>query len=256
MSNEKNSDAVLASLVGKKIEKLDYANVAENPGSIGATLSSLAGKVPSGLDKIAGGLGSILAIAELVNQLIGLFKKNEKRPAEPPVVTGPNGPVVVPPAPEPPPDTDPVERECTELRAKFYFIERKGKVLPKDQFERIIRREDPLQRGDRVHLDVSPYDVTGREIEPGSPALEQFVNRDTDPPSLRLRWLQPQDGVGEITNEYDDYGMTPVYKVPKNLEIGKQYELGTFALEFTREGTNDVVVSNELHSLRVRPWQE
>lgn len=254
-----SADEILKNLTGGgELQKLDFADVAENPSSLGSTLSSLAGQVPGGLDKVAGGLASILAIAELVNRLIGMFKKEATKPVDPPVVTGPNGPVVIPPPPPPPVEPEPVERVIDSLKARFSFIERKGKVIPKDEFDRIIARQDPLQRGDRVHLDISPYDQFGKEVTPGSPELEQLVDRSVDPPELRLRWLQPQDGVGEITNEYNDYGMTPVYKVPKTLEIGQQYELGTFALEFlpASETGRRVIRSNELPSLRVRPWQE
>lgn len=244
MSDEKKVDAVLSAPgAPAALAKLDYST---------ADASKVKG-ILSGFD-----FGALLKdpkvvffVIDLVNKLIDKF--NKPKPVDPPVVTGPNGPVIVPPPPVAPP---PTARIITSLRAKFYFVERKGKVLPKNEFDAIISRQDPLQRGDRVHLDVSPYDQFGREIITDSPELEQLVNRETEPPSLRLRWLQPQDGVGEITNEYDDYGMTPVYKVPKNLEVGQQYELGTFALEFTPEGVTHPIVSNELHSLRVRPWVE
>ncbi len=197
-------------------------------------------------------------LIDTINKIIGRI--TAPKPIDPPWTEGPNGPVVIPPPP-PPPEEPPVkERLITSLRAKFYHISRKNRDISKAEFDAIVSRNSPLQAGDRVHLDCTPYDQFGIEVGPGSPELEQLVNRQVvngqEVATLRLRWLQPMDGIGEITNEYDDYGMTPVYKVPKSAKVGEQYELGSFALEFTPAGSNRVVTSNELPSLRVRPWQE
>ena len=195
---------------------------------------------------------NFLLLIDLINKIKGWISR--PKPIDPPVVQGPGGPVVIPPPPPVPEEPPARERVITSLRARFYHISRKNKDISKAEFDAIIARTSPLQAGDRVHLDCTPYDQVGIEIEPGSPELEQLVDRSFDPPRLRLRWLQPFDGIGEITNEYDDYGMTPVYKVPKTAEVGQQYELGSFQLEFTPAGTSRPILSNELHSLRVRPW--
>lgn len=202
---------------------------------------------------------NFLLLIDLINKIKGWISR--PKPIDPPT-TGGGGTVIPPPPPPPDPEAPPPrEKVITSLRARFYHISRKNKDISKAEFDAIVARDSPLQAGDRVHMDCTPYDQFGIEVAPGDPALEQLVERYTDedgnPQSrLRLRWLQPHDGIGEITNEYDDYGMTPVYKVPKWAKVGEQYELGSFQLEFTPAGTSRPIVSNVLHSLRVRPWQE
>lgn len=218
----------------------------------------------------------LLGLINFVNMILGLFKKKAAPTGTPPNRKPEPGDLIpVPPPPVKPEDPPPAKvRLISSFNARYYHISRKNKDISKGEFDAIIGRSSPLDDGDRVHLDVTPFDQFGREVAPGSPELEQLVRRWVDEngiahQELRLRWLVQAagkdglptfggggDAVGEVTNEYDDYGMTPVLKVPKGLKLSEERELGCFQLEFTPDGQARGIVSNILTSCRVKPWGE
>jgi hypothetical protein len=195
-------------------------------------------------------------VETVIEILGGLFGKDDG-PVAPsvPVITAPPAPPEVPTAPAPPaPPAVPgipvaAARVISSLRMRFFFIERNHKPIPKPDFDKVMEGQDPLDDGDRIHIDITPYDQFGNEVRPGSPELGQLLNADG---SNRMQYDLSGD-TGEITNEYDDYGCTPVLKVPRGLELGVEKSIGPFSAWFTR-ADGPVVAANPLPALRVKPW--
>lgn len=172
------------------------------------------------------------AIRGLWGLIQGQFKKDTK-------------PVEVPDAPAAPPSQDeidgPAERTVGRLEAKVFWVSRKktphkaggGRYLLSDEGkQKIVSGSDPLQAGDRVCFDVSPYDTEGVKYEGPKPlVLEHRVG-----------------GVGEIQQqEENDY--TPVVLAPWEGESGQPGFHGEITYQAAGGGFESKVIR-----LRVRPW--
>jgi hypothetical protein len=155
-----------------------------------------------------------------------------------------DGGIVDPKPPVNPPR--PVPRTPESLEAKVFWISRKntpyskggGRRLISDaEKQRVVSGSDPLQAGDRVCFDVTPYDQHGIKYEGQKPLdLEHEVG-----------------GVGELqVQEDNDY--TPVVLVPWEGDVVKPGYVGTisYAVRGYREDGHEIT-SNSI-SLRVKPW--
>lgn len=175
-------------------------------------------------------------IEKLLPFIKGLFKKDK------PVVVAPPASEVDPndePVRVPPP---PMARTPERLEAKVFWVSRKntpskaggGRYLISDEAKRrIVAGGDPLQAGDRVCFDVSPYDQLGVKYESEKPfVLEHVVG-----------------GVGELQQQ-EENDFTPVLLAPWEGPSGQPGFQGTLTYQARGGGLESNAIS-----LRVRPWR-
>lgn len=230
---------------------IDYRTLIEN---LGPLLGTVAG---------ASGNADILKFYEknkaLINILAGLGAQFIPGPKLA-VPTDEDGKPTVnlpPSAPAPPPTGPPTPleeaRRVFSLQVKYFFIERKNTpwkkgggrfIIGKPQFDAVLSGSDPLQAGDRIHIDITPHDQFGKPFQPGE-AANNLLLRPDGYPAMEHRI---SGGIGELTNEYDDYGCTPVILIPwEGIQPGFQGVVG-YSAAFSG------ITSNALPDLRIRPW--
>jgi hypothetical protein len=182
------------------------------------------------------GLDDITKIANVYRQNKGIFdalfgwlkqvfvKSDERKD------NGASQPVVVPaPVLPPPAPPKPEARAVRSLKVKWYFIEipkesahaeegdipnKNMKIATKQQFDRYVAGKDALPRRSRLHIDITPVDQYGKEFEPGDEANKVLLRGDGYPAMRHII-----TGPVVLTNEYDDYGCTPVLKIPKDVNL-------------------------------------
>lgn len=189
-----------------------------------------------------------ILIAQLLSQLptiiAGLMERmNDKDEPAKPAEPDPEDIVSVTP-----PDTDepnipvPATRVAKRIETKVFWITRKvtpykaggGRKLLSDAAKaRIVAGSDPLQAGDRVCFDDTPYDQDNDKFHGEKP----------------LTLIHNVGGVGELqVQEENDY--TPVVLVPwedENVRPGFQGEISYQC------GSKEGITGNKI-TLRVRPW--
>lgn len=165
--------------------------------------------------------------------------------------------------PSTPPTTPGSARRVAGLKARYMLIERKNRlgqagggryILPKAEFDEIVEGSGELRPGDRVHVDVTPVDQFGVAFQPGDEANRLLLEDPNDEagPLGASRIRHHIEGDGELTNEYNDYGCTPVILVPwegRQMDSDRRSTVGYFATYHTPDG--DMVTSNRLRALTV-----
>lgn len=155
----------------------------------------------------------------------GLFKKSGQRKdgVAVPVVVDP--PVIPPPVVVPAP---PAPRRVAALRAKWYFIEipkdaaesegdipnKNMKIASKSEFDAFVSGANAIPRRSRLHVDITPVDQFGVDFQPGDEANKLLLRPDGYP-----AFAHRLSGPVFLTNEYDDFGCTPVLKIPKDANL-------------------------------------
>ena len=121
----------------------------------------------------------------------------------------------------------------TRLASKLFFVERKD-GRPDDG--------SPVQVGDRIHLDITPFGTDGKEIGPGDPRIATLTRPGPTPahhpkvPSLQMRWTVDGKMNFDSIDEEDhfaiqsynapgfgrdnDNGFTPVFQLERQAGPG------------------------------------
>ncbi len=147
--------------------------------------------------------------------------------------SAPGAPVVVTPAPvvvlPPPAGPIPSGRVVASLNVKWYFFEipkntdhpqdgdipnKAMRVATKDEFDDFVSGVNAIPRRSRLHVDITPVDQFGKDFLPGDEANKLLLRPDGYPAFEHIL-----GGPVQLTNEYDDFGCTPVLKIPKDTNL-------------------------------------
>lgn len=146
-------------------------------------------------------------------------------------------------------------RTVDSLQAKLFFIEQAGNIVDKERFKE-IKRGGNIPWGARIHFDITPY-AAGVAIQPGAPELPGMLQEDGETPAMKFRVLWDgaegsgpdgeMPGPSELHSYDDDFGCTPVVKIPKDAEDEAQHTLVLQAILPACPATGNVeIVSNEV----------
>jgi hypothetical protein len=263
---------------------IDFADIAGVVGGLAGTISPMipASKNPNAitsgnvLKAVLGNPQLLSIVLGLFSSLGGLFKKKAQNPTipvdVPPVHIDP--PPVVTPAPvTPAPSTN--QGEITSLREKYYFFERTehgSQVLNKGTYDAILAGDEYLTRGDRIHLDITPF-IGNSPLTPESGRKDELLLNDPTKGDVEQNHLfdyvavvdgheyhsgdvvpgQSWDGqdVVFLTSEYDDYGCTPVATVNRDLDLGREHTVSFYTI-YDKNGKR--VTGNKTPQIIVKPW--
>lgn len=159
-------------------------------------------------------------VATTLKTLSGIGKEEPKPviPDEHPV--NPGTPAV------PNPDPDPNQVYFT-LKAEAFFVEDdrqggpRGRILTRPEFEQILSSNGPgaLMVGQRMHINITPYDRAGREIRPDDPRHPGIPGtREENQYTMDYEWRvngkvatnsKEISDPFELESSWDDFGMTP-----------------------------------------------
>jgi len=204
--------------------------------------------------------GTIDAVIRFFKGLFGGGKKEVPAPVPQPAPQPSEDVDESEPAPTPAPGTG---LKVVGLKAKWFFIERKNTpgqqgggrhILDKSAFDSIVAGSEYARLGDRLHVNITPYDQHGRDFVPGGDENRLLLNNpsgEDDTPNHRIK--HEIRGNGELTSEYDDYGCTPVILVPwvgEQIDSDKESSVSYVAKFYGPDGR--VIESAELPAIKTR----
>lgn len=242
-------------------------------------------QIPNIGQQQSGGFGAFLTpqLLAILLQFIGpLIAKGIEQ-----IGSRPSSPVDPPIVPEPDDDTDTtpdspnnpvITRIPTELRGNYSGITRKvqpykeggGRTrLGVQAFRRVMppERSDPLQAGDVVDENITPYDQFGKPFLSGEGANELLLRPDGFP-----GFRHSINGKGYLVREApkpsDPYGCTPGIRIPSTFqdsdvkpgfegEVSDHIELHLDAngKAVPENETGVTILTLDLPALRIKPWK-
>lgn len=216
-------------------------------------------------------------IAGLIGKAIETIGSRPSSPTDPPImpdIEGEDDTDVIPNTPNNPA----IRRVPAELRANYSGITRKNtpykeeggrKRLGTQAFRRVMppERADPLQAGDVVDENITPYDQFGKPFLSGE-GVNDLLLRPDGFPGFRHTISGKGYLVREAPKPSDPYGCTPGIRIPSTFqdsdvkpgfegEVSDHIELHLDANgRAVPEGETGVtILTVDLPALRIRPWK-
>jgi len=200
-----------------------------------------------------------------------------KEEAEAPPATGaPPNPPGIPNGVPTAPATHAYTQIPQRIDLKLKGVKREGEHIDNQGLKNLLDGSDPLNAGDVVNFDCSPFDQNNQEIGPFGdqpytdldqflldPRLGTYTSADADAVTTTgARWPEGKTNHRtqyhlsrggsanvNITGEYRDYGL------PFNVKVEHDSGEGDFSIQEVAYLPDGRTLTSNVISLRVKPWQ-